>query len=57
MQIWALGRAAIPAVVKAEDPNFEYVSASDIPLCDRPQDVPRPLTIPGELAAYPQMRP
>ena len=53
MQIWALGRAAIPAVVKAEDPNFEYVSASDIPLSDRPQDVPRPLTIPGELATNP----
>ncbi len=48
MQIWALGRAAIPAVLKAENPDYPYVSASAIPLSSRPEDVPRALTIPGE---------
>ncbi|KAI0744501.1 NADH:flavin oxidoreductase/NADH oxidase [Earliella scabrosa] len=51
MQLWALGRAAIPAELKAENPDYPYVSASAIPLSDRPDDVPRPLTIP-EIKEY-----
>ncbi|TFK90893.1 NADH:flavin oxidoreductase/NADH oxidase [Polyporus arcularius HHB13444] len=51
MQIWALGRAAVPAALKAESPDYPYVSASAIPLSDRPEDVPRALTIP-EIKQY-----
>ncbi|KAI0698175.1 NADH:flavin oxidoreductase/NADH oxidase [Cerioporus squamosus] len=53
MQIWALGRAAVPAVLKAENLEFPYVSASDIPLSTRPSqtEVPRALTIP-EIKQY-----
>ncbi|KAF9017419.1 FMN-linked oxidoreductase [Hymenopellis radicata] len=44
LQLWALGRVADPEVLKAEDPSFPYVSASDVALPDR--DVaPRPLTV------------
>ena len=44
MQIWGLGRAAIPAF----NPDYPYVAASDIPLKERPKtEVPRPLTITG----------
>jgi NADPH2 dehydrogenase len=31
-QLWALGRAAIGDVLKNEDPKFEVVSASDVPI-------------------------
>lgn len=41
VQLWALGRAANPAVL-TEEGNYPYVSASDVPLEDHP--VPRPLT-------------
>ncbi|RPD77283.1 NADH:flavin oxidoreductase/NADH oxidase [Lentinus tigrinus ALCF2SS1-7] len=41
IQLWALGRAALPASLKAEDIGYEYVSASDVPLSERPQDVPQ----------------
>lgn len=48
MQIWALGRAAEIAELKAENPDYPYVSASSIPLSDRTDGIaPRPLTIPG----------
>ena len=42
MQIWALGRAAQPSVLKAEDANYDHVGPSAIPMPDRP--APRPLT-------------
>ncbi|KAJ7131359.1 NADH:flavin oxidoreductase/NADH oxidase [Mycena epipterygia] len=53
LQLWALGRAARPAELKAEDPSFPYVSASDIPLRERPaSDIPpRPLTV-AEIQEY-----
>ena len=53
MQIWALGRAATPKVLAAEDPSFPYVSSSDVPLSSRPSTdpAPRPLTIP-EIQEY-----
>ncbi|KAH9942513.1 NADH:flavin oxidoreductase/NADH oxidase [Epithele typhae] len=43
-QLWALGRAARPALFHKEFPDYPYVSASDIPLEARPNDVPKPLT-------------
>lgn len=43
LQLWALGRAADPEVLKAEDPSFPYVSASDVPLPGK-DTKPRPLT-------------
>ncbi|KAI0702828.1 NADH:flavin oxidoreductase/NADH oxidase [Cerioporus squamosus] len=51
MQIWALGRAAVPAALKAENPDYPYVAPSAIPLSTRPEDVPRELTIP-EIKQY-----
>ncbi|EIW56409.1 NADH:flavin oxidoreductase/NADH oxidase [Trametes versicolor FP-101664 SS1] len=44
MQIWALGRAARITELRKEQPDFPYVSASDVPLTGR-TDIPRPLTI------------
>ena len=49
LQLWALGRAARPAVLHAEDPEYEYVAPSAIGLRARPDDVPRALTKAGEL--------
>ena len=49
MQLWALGRAAVPAVLKAENPDYPYVSASDIPFKATPDVIPRPLTVAGML--------
>ncbi|KAJ7779061.1 hypothetical protein B0H16DRAFT_1500980 [Mycena metata] len=49
LQLWALGRAARPAELTAEDgSSLPYVSASDIPLRERPSTEirPRPLSIP-----------
>ncbi|KAJ8586081.1 FMN-linked oxidoreductase, partial [Rhizopogon salebrosus TDB-379] len=44
LQLWALGRAAEPAVLAKEN-NSPYVSASPIPLPGRPEgEVPRALT-------------
>ncbi|KAI0744498.1 NADH:flavin oxidoreductase/NADH oxidase [Earliella scabrosa] len=51
MQIWALGRAARLGYIREQDPNFAYVSASDIPLKARPEDTPRPLTV-AEIKEY-----
>ncbi|KAI0744285.1 NADH:flavin oxidoreductase/NADH oxidase [Daedaleopsis nitida] len=45
LQLWAMGRAARPVVLKKKDPSLEHVAPSAIPLSDRPNDVPRPLTI------------
>ncbi|KAF9266161.1 FMN-linked oxidoreductase [Marasmius fiardii PR-910] len=55
LQLWALGRAAFPAQLKSEDPSFPYVSASDIPLSDRPETdpAPRPLKL-EEIQEYVQ---
>lgn len=56
MQLWALGRAARPSELKAEDPSLPYVSASDIPLRERPAtDIrPRPLSVP-EIHEYTEL--
>ncbi|KAF5353714.1 hypothetical protein D9758_008657 [Tetrapyrgos nigripes] len=53
LQLWALGRTAYSAVLKAENPSYDLVSASDIPLSDYSKDGPRPrpLTIP-EIKQY-----
>ncbi|KAF5353673.1 hypothetical protein D9758_008645 [Tetrapyrgos nigripes] len=53
LQLWALGRAASPGVLRAENPPYDLVSASDIPISDHPKDDPRlrPLTIP-EIKEY-----
>lgn len=53
LQLWALGRAAKPAELNAEDPSLPYVSASDIPLRERPANEirPRPLEI-SEIQGY-----
>ncbi|KAI0354205.1 NADH:flavin oxidoreductase/NADH oxidase [Trametes cingulata] len=50
LQLWALGRAAQLSELKAENPDYPYVSASDIPLTGR-EGTPRPLTIP-EIKQY-----
>lgn len=42
LQLWALGRAADPNALKADDPPYEVVSASDIPFEGGAK--PRPLT-------------
>ncbi|RPD53056.1 NADH:flavin oxidoreductase/NADH oxidase [Lentinus tigrinus ALCF2SS1-7] len=43
-QLWALGRAARPELLQKEYPDAPYVSASPIPLSERPNDIPRELT-------------
>lgn len=48
MQLWALGRAAVPDVLKAQG-GFDVVSASDIPF--EGGAVPRALTV-AEIASY-----
>lgn len=55
LQLWAFGRAGYPALLKSEDPSFPYVSASDIPLSNRPETdpAPRPLTV-EEIQEYVQ---
>jgi NADPH2 dehydrogenase len=44
LQLWAFGRATDVELLKAEDPNFEYVGASAIPTSTS-SPIPRPLTI------------
>ncbi|KAF7365615.1 NADH:flavin oxidoreductase/NADH oxidase [Mycena venus] len=51
LQLVALGRSASPAVLKAEDPTFAFVSASDIPAAEDAQEKPRPLTA-AEIQEY-----
>lgn len=53
LQLWALGRAASGAALRAEDPSYDVVSASDIKLASS-QDAPRPLTVP-EIHEYIQL--
>ncbi|KAI0830334.1 NADH:flavin oxidoreductase/NADH oxidase [Trametes gibbosa] len=43
MQLWALGRSARIAYLRDENPDYPYVSASDVPLTGK-DEVPRPLT-------------
>ncbi|KAF5354447.1 hypothetical protein D9758_012430 [Tetrapyrgos nigripes] len=43
-ELWALGRTADVQTLKELDPSFDLVSASDIPLCAKPEPRPRPLT-------------
>ncbi|KAJ7137844.1 NADH:flavin oxidoreductase/NADH oxidase [Mycena epipterygia] len=43
LQLLALGRGSIPAVLQAADPTFPYISASDIPAVVGAEK-PRPLT-------------
>ncbi|KAF7298694.1 NADH:flavin oxidoreductase/NADH oxidase [Mycena indigotica] len=51
LQLLALGRGAMPAVLRAIDPSFPYVGASDIPVDPSAEERPRPLTI-AETAEY-----
>ncbi|THV00302.1 FMN-linked oxidoreductase [Dendrothele bispora CBS 962.96] len=53
LQLWAIGRTAYANSLAKEDPSYTVVSASDIPLSDRPttDPKPRPLTIP-EIKEY-----
>ncbi|KAJ7700356.1 FMN-linked oxidoreductase [Mycena rosella] len=44
LQLLALGRGAYPSVLKAADPSFEVVSASDIPNVEGGEK-PRPLSV------------
>ncbi|KAI0830333.1 hypothetical protein BC628DRAFT_1357469 [Trametes gibbosa] len=45
LQLWALGRAAHLPTLRAENPDYPYVSASDVPLADKNDGAkPRPLT-------------
>ena len=53
LQLWALGRAADPAILAAEDPSFPYVSSGDIQMTGSPYP-PRPLTI-AEIKEYVQL--
>ncbi|KAJ6612867.1 hypothetical protein B0H10DRAFT_1806688 [Mycena sp. CBHHK59/15] len=50
MQLWALGRAARPSDLRAEDPSFPYVAPSAVVLTGK-VETPRPLTIP-EIKEY-----
>ncbi|TFK90894.1 NADH:flavin oxidoreductase/NADH oxidase [Polyporus arcularius HHB13444] len=50
MQIWALGRAARLEYIREQDPDFAYVSASDVPLSGR-EESPRPLAA-SEIKEY-----
>ena len=52
LQLWALGRTADVEVLKAEDPNFELVGPSAIPMPPS-NPTPRPLTI-DEIKSYVQ---
>ena len=47
LQLWALGRAARPAMLHKEFPDYPYVSSSPIALSAHPEDVPRELTQDG----------
>ncbi|KAI0827754.1 NADH:flavin oxidoreductase/NADH oxidase [Trametes gibbosa] len=44
LQLWALGRAARPAVLRKENASYDYVAPSPIALSTSPEDVPRELT-------------
>ncbi|KAI0640768.1 NADH:flavin oxidoreductase/NADH oxidase [Trametes meyenii] len=44
IQLWALGRAARPALLHQENPDYPYVSSSPLALSASPEDIPRELT-------------
>ncbi len=46
MQLWACGRAAELEYLRKRYPDYQYVSASDVPMAGR-EEKPRPLTKPG----------
>lgn len=50
IQLWALGRADSLKNLKKEDPSFELIGPSDIPIKDKKPN-PRPLTI-AEIHEY-----
>ncbi|KAJ7481243.1 hypothetical protein B0H11DRAFT_2024793 [Mycena galericulata] len=50
LQLVALGRTAVPALLRSEDPTFPYVSASNIPVT-ADAEKPRPLTV-AEINEY-----
>ncbi|KIJ46846.1 hypothetical protein M422DRAFT_206127 [Sphaerobolus stellatus SS14] len=52
-QLYALGRTALPDVLRAEDPSLPYISSSATPLTTRSES-PRPLTI-EEIKEYVQL--
>jgi hypothetical protein len=45
LQLWALGRQAVPQILAAEG-SYPYISASDVPLKGK-DTAPRPLTESG----------
>lgn len=51
LQLWALGRAATPEVLKGEDPNFPFISSSDVPRSGQTVR-PRPLTVAGTVSLF-----
>ena len=52
LQLWAFGRTTDPELLKSEDPSFEFVGASAIPMS--PSDpTPRPLAV-EEIKTYSQ---
>ncbi|KAG6855543.1 hypothetical protein H0H87_001316 [Tephrocybe sp. NHM501043] len=51
LQLWALGRAATPSQLTAEDPSLAYVSASDLPLPTPGALIPRALVV-SEIEEY-----
>ncbi|KAF9462814.1 hypothetical protein BDZ94DRAFT_1260391 [Collybia nuda] len=53
LQLWALGRTSFPDELKADDPSFDLVGPSAIPV-DSQKSIPRPLTIP-EIEEYVQL--
>lgn len=53
LQLWALGRATDVDSLKREDPTFEVVSASDVPIKGS-KSIPRPLSVP-EIQDYVQL--
>ncbi|KAA1472714.1 NADH:flavin oxidoreductase/NADH oxidase [Dentipellis sp. KUC8613] len=52
LQLWALGRAADPSQLKRENPAYDLVSASDVPMAGG--GTPRPLTQ-AEIKEYVQL--
>ncbi|KAF9462815.1 hypothetical protein BDZ94DRAFT_1322297 [Collybia nuda] len=53
LQMWALGRTAIPEQLKSDDPSLDFVAPSAIPM-DSNSPTPRSLTIP-EIEEYVQL--
>ncbi|KAJ7069417.1 hypothetical protein C8F01DRAFT_1207119 [Mycena amicta] len=51
LQLLALGRYAMPSVLKAMDPSFPFIGPSDIPADPNAEEKPRPMTV-EEIAEY-----